>query len=254
MADVANNAMNAALAYRQAVEEYGNFVDSAMRQYGWTMPDASGQYSVQGAQDAFDPDRVIQYDTSGKPVFNVAETVARTAGGQYGTTGLFAQTAQESAAQEAEARAAARGRGLRGGVASQQERLAETLAGRQMGTVSAGLFQDVFARYGGLGKAYQQIAVGEATDAAINAANLAASMPTTNPMAAPEPAPVTTVAAPPAATILPASERSAYRRIGNPGGSPPANPQPGEVYQGGPQGLKWVYRTAGPKGKGWYRK
>lgn len=186
MADVANNAMNAALAYRSAVEDYGNFIDSAMRQYGWTMPDASGQYSVQGAQDAFDPERVIQYDTTGKPVFNIEAVAAQTAGGQYGTKGLFAQTAQASASQEAQARAATRGRGLRGGLATQQERLAETLAGQQMGQVSAGLFQDIFSRYGGLGKSYQQIAVGEATDATINAANAAASAPTTNPYQVPE--------------------------------------------------------------------
>jgi len=225
MSAVADNAMRASMAYRGAVEDYGNFVDATMRQYGWTMPDASGKYSVLGAQDAFDPDRVIQFDSAGKPVFGAEDAqrlAAMGASGQYGTTGLFAQTAQAGAAEEAGVQAGVRARGLgaRSGLARQAELAAETAALQDIGQVSAGFFGDIMSKYGGLGKLYQDIAAGEVTDAAIRAAqgseNVAVSDPVAPPVM-PEAAPVmpeAAPAAPAAARGKPTGKGRMYERRG----------------------------------------
>jgi hypothetical protein len=269
MSAVADNAIRASMAYRGAVEDYGNFIDTTMRQYGWTMPDSSGQYSVQGAQDAFDPDRVIQYDTSGKPTFDLERVAAQTSGGQYGTTGLFAETAQESAAQEADVRMAARGRGFGAGsgLSRQAELAAETQAGRAMGQVSAGLFSDIFSRYGNLGRLYGDVATGEVTDALIRAEGDVANMPlseATAPMPEEPAAPVD--AAGPAYTgdrgkfaqgseggryVMPIEERKQYTKKANnqqlrAGGVPISGGKPGQVFTG-KGGTRYVRRQ-----DGWY--
>jgi hypothetical protein len=267
MAAVADNAMRAGLAYRGAVEDYGNFIDSAMREYGWTSRDASGNYSVKGAQDAFDPDQLIQYDAAGRPTFDQAALLERTSGGQYGTTGLFASTAQAGAAAEAQARAGVRGRGITGGgLAAQQERLAETMTQSEMGGVSGALFSDIMSRYKGLGKAYEDVRAGEVTDAAIIAGQ---QVEDTSLYGDVEPPPAVSDApvAPPAASsgpmptqpnsaggILGSGSRGNYKVKGNPQGSnKPANPEPGRMFQGA-GGITWVYRSNGPTGKGWYKK
>lgn len=161
------NAVMAAMAYRQAVEDAGNFVDQQMRQYGWTAPDASGVYSTMGAQDAFDPDRVIQFDAFGAPVVDAAQVMQSTQRGQYGTTGLFAETAQQAAAQEADIMAGERMRGFgRGsGLSGQRQRFAETTAARQMGTLSSRFLQDLMRQYQGLTRTYQGVAAGAAQGA-----------------------------------------------------------------------------------------
>lgn len=209
MSAVADNAMRASIAYRDAVEDYGNFVDATMRQYGWTMPDASGEYSVLGAQDAFDPDRVIQFDSAGKPVFGAEDAqrlAAMGASGQYGTTGLFAQTAQAGAAEEAGVQAGVRARGLgaRSGLARQAELAAETAALQNIGQVSADFFGGIMSKYGGLGKLYQDIATGEATDEAIRAAQASQNVGLSNPVAPPV-MPKAAPAAAPEAAPAPAS-------------------------------------------------
>jgi hypothetical protein len=269
MTQVADNATRATMAYRGAVEDYGNFIDTTMRQYGWSMPGADGNYSVRNAQNAFDPDQVIQFDSSGKPVFDQEAVLARTRGGQYGTQGLFAQTAQAGAAREAEARLGARSRGLAGGgLMTQQERLAETMAGEEMGQASATFLSDVMGKYMGLGKRYEDVAVAEAEDARINAAIQAGLVPLEGDLPAPveEPAPVAEPTMPAADTrivppgknvvgeILPQASRGNYKVKGNPQGSNrPKNPEPGRVFKGS-GGTAWVYRKPGPAGNGWYKK
>lgn len=274
MADVADNAVRASIAYRGAVEDYGNFIDSTMRQYGWTMPDASGRYSVMGAQDAFDPDRVIQFDSSGRPTFDAASLVASTSGGQYGTTGLFAETAQAGAAGEAAARAEYRARGLgRGsGLARQAEIGAETAATTAMGDVSAGLFGDILSRYSGLGKSYQDVVAGEATDAAIRARQDAlninlggvgtipsvedTSMDDSYTPSVEEEKRIIPPGKDVMGAILPSGSRGNYTVAGQPTGKNVPRGKDlvdGRVFKGA-GGVTWVYRGKGPKGKGWYKK
>ncbi len=263
MAEVADNAIRASMAYRGAVEDYGNFIDSAMREYGWTMPDATGSYSVQGAQDAFDPDRTIQFDASGRPTGTPGSIAASTSGGQYGTTGLFARTAQESAALEAQEMASMRGRGFGAGsgLGRQVESRLETGAKESIGEVSKSLFGDIFSKYGALGKQYEGVKTAEATDAMINAQNLAMLNAISNPVVASESAPdgaaptasTSTSQGPKTGDIMPSTNRGNYTVAGKPGGHSGKPGKPGEVVVGS-GGVTWVYRTNGPKGANWYKK
>lgn len=172
---VPESAYNAAMAYRQAVEDAGNFIDQQMRQYGWMAPGADGQYSVLNAQNAFDPERVIQFDSSGAPRIDTGAIAAATAGGQYGTTGLFAKTAQESASQLADIMQGQRQRGFgRGsGLTRGAQEVGQYLAQAQMGGVSQQFLQNLINRYGGLTKQYQGAAAAQAQGAMTGAGRLA---------------------------------------------------------------------------------
>lgn len=173
--EVSNNAINAALAYRSAVEDYGNFIDNTMRQFGWQTKGADGQYSVLNAQNAFDPDRIVQFDSSGSPYVDAKAVMEATSAGQYGTTGAFAQAAQQGATKEAEAALQGRfsGFGKGSGLVSQQRRLAEESTAGQMSNLSSQLMSGLFSKYSGLGKQYQNVAAGGAQDAAMSASRRA---------------------------------------------------------------------------------
>lgn len=263
---VPGNAIQAGLAYRQAVEDAGNAVDQMMMQYGWQTPGAGGQYSSIAAGDAYDPDRVLTFDDKGKAIMTMP-----TVGGQYGTTGLFAESAQETAAEEAEARLAARTTGLTGGLARQREVLSETLGRQRMGGLSEQLFAGIGQQYGGVGTSYRNLLAAQVEDATMAGTGQAENVTLTDPNAVVPPPPMTEPVAPaPAAPeppstiipqakntvggILPSGSRGNYNRRGNPTGSNlPKNPKPGQVFKG-EGGVTFVYRSAGPAGKGWYRK
>ena len=159
---VSTQAMQGALAYRQAVEDAGNFIDQQMRQYGWTSMGPNGQYSVMNAQDAFDPDRIVQFDTAGSPIVDTASITAATRRGQYGPTGAFAQAAQQGAAEEARALEEGRMRGFgRGSGLTMQSRLASERATQEsMGGLSNQFLQSLIAQYQNVGRAYQGTTIG----------------------------------------------------------------------------------------------
>lgn len=173
--DVSNNAISAALAYRTAVEDYGNFIDNTMRQFGWQTKGTDGQYSTLNAQNAFDPDRIVQFDSTGSPFIDSEAVIRATSEGQYGTTGAFAQAAQQGATQEAEAALGGRfsGFGKGSGLMSQQRQLAEQSTKAQMSGLSSQLMSGLFSKYAGLGKQYQNVAAGQAQDTAASAARRA---------------------------------------------------------------------------------
>lgn len=172
---VPESAYGAALAYRQAVEDAGNFIDQQMRQYGWMSPGANGQYSVLNAQNAFDPERVIQFDQSGAPIVDTAGIAAATSGGQYGTTGLFAQAAQRGAAEAADVMLGQRQRGFgRGsGLVRGTQEVSQYGAQQQMGGLSQQFLQNLINRYSGLAKQYQGARVAQTTGATTGAGRLA---------------------------------------------------------------------------------
>ena len=173
--EVGNNAINAALAYRSAVEDYGNFIDNTMRQFGWQTKGTDGQYSVLNAQNAFDPDRIVQFDSTGSPYTDTAAVMQAASGGQYGTTGAFAQAAQKGASEEAATLLGGRmhGFGKGSGLMSQQRQLAEATTNAQMSGLSSQLMSGLFSKYAGLGKQYQNVTAGQAQDAASSASRRA---------------------------------------------------------------------------------
>ena len=172
MADTVNNATQAALAYRGAVEDYGNYIDALMRQYGWNTKGPDGQYSVLNAQNAFDPDRVIQFDSSGAPSINQAQIAQATSGGYYGGTGTLANIAKAGATEEAQAMMQARMQGLdpRSGLAKQARQQAESATQEKMGIASNEFLQNILKTYSDLTKKYQNVSAGTAQDLTSSAA------------------------------------------------------------------------------------
>jgi hypothetical protein len=255
-------AVGASVAFRQAVEDAGNAVDSMMMQYGWQMPGANGQYSTTAAGDAFDPNNVLSFDDQGKAV-----QTAPTGMGQYGTTGLFAESAQQTAAEEAEARLAARTSGITGGLARQRERLSETLGAQRMGGLSAQLFGGLGQQYADVGRSYLDVLTGRAQDEAGVAMGLAEEQPLMGE--APTPPVVAEPTAPTATSPYTTSrggfaqastggryqmgpqERQKYtKRATNQqlaaGGVPAAGGKPGQIFTG-KGGTNYVRRS-----DGWY--
>jgi hypothetical protein len=175
MADIVNNATQAALAYRGAVEDYGNYVDMLMRQYGWNAKGPDGTYSVLNAQNAFDPDRVIQFDSSGSPQVNAAQIAQATGQGYYGTSGALANVAKAGAGQEAQAITAARmaGLGPRSGLATQMRQQAEAATSEKMGLASNEFLSSILKTYSDLTKKYQNVSAGTAEDLTSSAARRA---------------------------------------------------------------------------------
>jgi hypothetical protein len=175
---VADNAIQATMAYRGAIEDYGNFVDQQMRSFGWQMPGQDGQYSVLNAQNAFDPDSVVQFDAAGNPTFDQASILAQTSGGQYGTTGRFAEATQQGASQEADIRRnmISRGLGRNSGLSRQGQELSEGATGGNLANLSGEFFNSLQGRYGDLAKKYQNVGTGKVSDAQSNAQRLAQLM------------------------------------------------------------------------------
>lgn len=246
------NALQAGLAYRQAVEDAGNAVDQMMVQYGWQMPGTGGEYSTIAAGDAYDPDKVLQFDDQGKAIMTMPTT-----GGQYGTTGLFAQSAQETAAEEAEARLGARVSGITGGLARQRERLSETLGGQRMGALSGQLFAGIGQQYGTVRSAYGDVLSARTTDATTAGTGMAESATLTDPNVAVPPAPVAPEPAPPQAAPPSWQDPSQYNPKEFTKAAPrnnqlgkPDNPNQVSVKRG-QGGMLWLWR---PSQQGWFRK
>jgi hypothetical protein len=175
---VADNAIQATMAYRGAIEDYGNFVDQQMRSFGWQMPGQDGQYSVLNAQNAFDPDSVVQFDESGNPTFDQASILQQTSGGQYGSTGRFAEATQQGGTQEADINRSIMNRGLgRGsGLGQQAQALSEGATGGNLASLSSELFGGLQGKYGDLAKKYQNVGGAKVSDAQSNAQRLAQLM------------------------------------------------------------------------------
>jgi hypothetical protein len=270
MSNVTSNATRAGLEYRNAVVDAGNFIDQLFAQSGWKMPDGAGGYSTTASGDAFDPDKVIQFDDRGVASYKMPGAFGL---GQYGTTGSFARSAQETATEEAEARQQSLQSGIRGGLARQREQLSETLGIQRMGDISNKLIQDILSSYGNVRGAY----LGTLTGGVEDTAGAAGAQAEVAPVAAPpkpaepplvEPTPVKPppVESSPVETsaqkqpvqyntgdIVEATNRGNFDTKGSPGGTPPKNPQPGQVFKG-ERGVTWVWRPQGPNGPGWYKR
>lgn len=155
--DLYSNAGMAAIAYRDALTAAQNTQNALLRQYGFTMPNASGQYTVEGAQAAFDPNTLFDQSTGGINQARLADLAGRV---QVGTTGLLSDIMRGGATAEAEAALGARTSGLQGGLAAQRRALAEAQTSGQLGQarqefvsgIAQGL-QPIGAAYSGLQQA-----------------------------------------------------------------------------------------------------
>jgi hypothetical protein len=169
--DLTSNAAGAAMAWRSATEDAGNFIDSMMQDYGWTMAGPDGTYSTINAGDAFDPNNIMSFGEGGRANVDASKVAALTSGGKYGGQGVFADIMRSGGSEEASAvsQAMSRGLGTGSGLAKQQRALAEDITSKNAGLASADLFKKLFAQYGGVGKSYSNLYQAQIGDAASGA-------------------------------------------------------------------------------------
>ena len=232
----------ASIAYQDALNQARNTQNALLRQYGFTAPSATGEYSVEGAQTAFDPNTLFNQATGG---IDKAKLESLVGGLQAGGKGLLADISRSGASAEADVISEARSRGfggeIGGGLLGQRRALAEAQTKGQLGTAKQQFLAGIGEALSPIGGAFQGLKLAEAQDKALQEEALAAQ------------------ATLPSATDLTMPEEeverptSTYVKMGTPGGSPPKNPRGGKLFTG-PGGVKWQYRMNGPTGKGWYRK
>jgi len=250
IADFLSGSSQAAIDYRNALNQSKNTINSLFRSYGFTMPNASGGYDVNTAQGAFDPNKL--FNTTTGAIDN--DAVRAMAGSMsYDGTGRLADIARAGAGDEANVLLGLKQSGLKGGLASQRRGLAEQMAAKQMGGAKEEFLLGVAGAYNPLGDAYQTANAAMIADnaAAEKAAAEAAATPVyQDPAAA---APATGFQGYKAGDIVPTNNRGNYSVRGTPGGHSGKPGKPGEVFVG-KQGVTWVYRPSGPNGPGWYKK
>ena len=162
----------ASIAYQDALNQARNTQNSLLRQYGFTSPNASGQYSVENAQSAFDPNSLYDRNTGSVDKNKLASLMGSL---QYGNTGRLADVARGGVSGEADVMSEVRSRGLGGeiggGLMNQRRNLAESVAGSQMGAAKNEFIAGLGGALAPIGGAWQNLQTAQAQDAA----NLAAA-------------------------------------------------------------------------------
>lgn len=232
----------ASIAYQDALNQARNAQNALLRQYGFTAPSATGEYSVEGAQAAFDPNTLFDKASGGVDKARLASLASSL---RMGGSGLLANIGREGTSVEADVMGEARSRGLGGeiggGLISQRRQLAEAQTRGKMGAAKNEFMAGIAGALSPIGAAYQNLQnAGIYDQAAINEANAyKASLSSPVDLTQPAETPM-------------APEPGKYATKGTPGGNPPGNPKGGSIFKG-PGGVSWQYRINGPNGKGWYK-
>ena len=123
----------AAIAYQDALNQARNAQNALLRQYGFTAPSASGEYNVEGAQGAFDPNSLFDKATGGVDKARLQQLAGSL---QIGGTGALADIMRGGASAEADVVSEARSRGfggeIGGGLMAQRRQLVEAQTGGQL--------------------------------------------------------------------------------------------------------------------------
>jgi hypothetical protein len=179
----------AAIAYQDALMQARNAQNALLRQYGFVAPSASGNYSVEGAQAAFDPNTLFNKSTGGVDAEALKQAMS---GIRAGGTGVLADIGRSGAGAEADVVAEARSRGfggdIGGGLTSQRRQLAEAQTRGQLGQAKNEFISALSQGLSPIGGAWQQLQTAQAQDTADRLAAEAAknsvvnaSMPTEAP-------------------------------------------------------------------------
>ena len=232
----------ASIAYQDALNQARNAQNALLRQYGFVAPATDGDYSVEAAQGAFDPNTLFDKATGG---IDKAKLASLSSTLRAGSTGLLGDINRGGASAEAEAMLGARTSGIgKGGLAAQRAQLAEAQTSGKLGAATNEFMAGIAGALSPIGGAYQNLQnAGIYDKAAIEEAN-AYKASLSSPIDLTQ-APVAPVAPTPV-------EPGKYGTKGTPGGKPPVNPRGGAIYNG-PGGVSWQYRMNGPNGKGWYK-
>lgn len=156
----------AAIAYQDALNQAKNMQNALLRQYGFVAPDASGNYSVEGAQSAFDPNTLFDKATGGIDQAKLSQLVG---GLGVGGTGRIADISRAGASSEAEAAMEVRqrlGEGIGGGLMAQRRGLAEAMTAGQVGAAKSEFLAGLGEAMSPIGGAFQNLKIGEAYDEA----------------------------------------------------------------------------------------
>jgi hypothetical protein len=229
----------ASIAYQDALNQARNAQNALLRQYGFTAPTAGGDYSVEAAQSAFDPNTLFDKATGG---IDKEKLATLSSGLRAGSTGLLGDINRSGASAEAEAMLGARTSGIgKGGLAAQRAQLAEAQTSGKLGAATNEFMAGIAGALSPIGGAYQNLQnAGIYDQAAINEAN-AYKDSLSSPVDLTQPAEVPVAPTP-----------GKYATKGTPGGKPPGAPKGGSIFKG-PGGVTWQYRINGPNGKGWYK-
>ena len=175
--DVLTYSGRAAIAYQDALNQARNTQNALLRQYGFTAPSSTGDYSIEGAQSAFDPNTLFDKATGGVDKAKLSQL----AGGlQVGGTGLLADLMRQGASAEADVVSEAQSRGfggeVGGGLLSQRRQLAEAQTAGQVGSAKEQFLAGIGQALSPIGGAYQELQNAKIMDQyAMAAANAAQS-------------------------------------------------------------------------------
>ena len=161
--DLTTNAGRASIAYSNALESAKHTQNALLRQYGFTMPDASGQYTLESAQSAFDPNTLFNQATGGVDEDRLKGLAARL---QAGGTGILGDISRGGASAEAEAVLGSRASGITGGLAAQRRSFVEAQTSGQLGRAREEFVAGIGSALSPIGGAFQDLQVGRATDQA----------------------------------------------------------------------------------------
>ena len=157
----------ASIAYQDALNQARNAQNALLRQYGFTAPSATGGYSVEGAQAAFDPNTLFDKATGGVDKAKLA-SLASSLG--VGGTGLISDIGRAGTSAEADVVAEARSRGLGGeiggGLISQRRQLAEAQTSGQLGQAKNEFISALGQSLSPIGTSYQQLQTAQSMDTA----------------------------------------------------------------------------------------
>jgi len=130
-ADLMTNTSQATIAYQDALNQARNAQNSLFRSYGMTSADANGNYSVEGAQGAFDPNTLFANSNTGLDLNKITEL---SKGLQIGGTGRLADIEKAGASGVSDVTGAAQragfgaDTGVSGGIIGQRQQLARSQA------------------------------------------------------------------------------------------------------------------------------
>jgi hypothetical protein len=247
MSTLGTNLQTGGAQWLAALKNGQNNVNSLLRQAGVIRPDGT---SAGGVGGAFDPANLVAGET-----LTPEQIASMTAGTSYGAEGAYSEAYQAGGNVAADQAMQSRRRGLGGGgLAKQRQELALMQTQGGAANVTQALLTGLGEQYGNVNQAYAN-ETQRITDEQVKAADEAAAIGSvTNPEVDP-----TTVA--PTAFLpnsvgkpVATSNRGNYTKKGTPQGSNvPKNPKPGMAFKGN-GGVTFVYRSKGPKGRGWYHK
>lgn len=161
MADLLTNTGQAAIAYQDALNQARNTANMLLRQYGFTRPNASGQYTVESAQSAFDPNSLFDNATGGLNQQKLQEAIS---GLSVGGRGVFGDIYRGGASGEAEQMIASRAAGLQGGLAAQRRKIVEAQTSGQIGQARSQFIGGIGQAIAPIGSAWQGLQTSQTQD------------------------------------------------------------------------------------------